>query len=313
MIVYESEMVVFDKHNRCLLSEGEYELSLQERIDAAANVAAAANVVNGAGGGGGKARLPFSPKKHATWENSDIESLVKPAFETYQKLPVLKFRLAWTKERSADLVDRPLPITLAAKQKQHDQLMTSNGSGGGGVNGDAVVVNKNNNEVAVTDDVGGGTGTETAGVDYHFIYNNNTRQQTEACKDYQCPWCSLNCMALYGLLKHLKLCHARLNFTYVPQQSAASATSGVGGAGKIRARIDVCINETFDGSYTGSPHDLVGPSGFAFSRAGPVRRTIVTRILVCRPRRPKPSLAEFLEIDENELNSQRPYITGHNR
>lgn len=106
-------------------------------------------------------------------------------------------------------------------------------------------------------------------------------------------------MTLYSLLKHLQLCHARFNFIY------HQTPSGV--------RVDVSINELFDGSYSGSPHDLVGPAGSAFARTGPVRRTIVTRILVCHPRRPKPSLTEFLEIDENEVNSQRPYITGHNR
>ena len=50
---------------------------------------------------------------------------------------------------------------------------------------------------------------------YQFVYNNNSRQQTEARRDFHCPWCSLNCIALYSLLKHLKLCHARFNFTYV--------------------------------------------------------------------------------------------------
>ncbi|PSN48543.1 hypothetical protein C0J52_05918 [Blattella germanica] len=80
------------------------------------------------------------------------------------------------------------------------------------------------------------------------------------------------------------------------------------------ARIDVAINECYDGSYTGSPHDLISqPPGFAFSRNGPVRRTVVSNILVCRPKRPKPSLSEFLELDENEFDGQRPYITGHNR
>jgi hypothetical protein len=44
-----------------------------------------------------------------------------------------------------------------------------------------------------------------------------------------------------------------------------------------------------------------------------VRRTSVSNILVCRPKRPKPSLSEFLELDENEFDGQRPYITGHNR
>lgn len=50
---------------------------------------------------------------------------------------------------------------------------------------------------------------------YQFLYNNNTRQQTEARDDLHCPWCSLNCHRLYSLLKHLKLCHGRFIFTYV--------------------------------------------------------------------------------------------------
>ena len=40
---------------------------------------------------------------------------------------------------------------------------------------------------------------------YQFLYNNNSRQQTEAREDLHCPWCSLNCMQLYALLKHLHL------------------------------------------------------------------------------------------------------------
>lgn len=80
------------------------------------------------------------------------------------------------------------------------------------------------------------------------------------------------------------------------------------------ARIDVAINECYDGSYAGSPHELISqPSGIPFPRTGPTRRTSVTNILVCRPKRTKPSLSEFLELDENEFESQRPYITGHNR
>ena len=49
---------------------------------------------------------------------------------------------------------------------------------------------------------------------YQFIYNNNTRQQTEAREDYCCPWCSINCLNLYSLLKHLKVCHSRFIFIY---------------------------------------------------------------------------------------------------
>lgn len=48
------------------------------------------------------------------------------------------------------------------------------------------------------------------------------------------------------------------------------------------ARIDVSVNECYDGSYVGNPHDLHCQPGFAFSRNGPVKRTCVTHILVCR-------------------------------
>ena len=60
--------------------------------------------------------------------------------------------------------------------------------------------------------VAGGT---TQQIVYQFLYNNNSRQQTEACEDLHCPWCSLDCGKLYSLLKHLKLCHSRFTFTYV--------------------------------------------------------------------------------------------------
>lgn len=50
---------------------------------------------------------------------------------------------------------------------------------------------------------------------YQFLYNNNSRQQTEASEDLHCPWCTLDCFTLYALLKHLKLCHARFTFSYV--------------------------------------------------------------------------------------------------
>lgn len=79
------------------------------------------------------------------------------------------------------------------------------------------------------------------------------------------------------------------------------------------ARIDVSLNECYDGSYAGNPQDLVAtPAGFAFSRSGPTRRTPTTSVLVCRPKRPKPSLSEFLEQDD-DFDLPRSYILGHNR
>uniref|UniRef100_A0AAY4AK24 Polycomb protein VEFS-Box domain-containing protein n=1 Tax=Denticeps clupeoides TaxID=299321 RepID=A0AAY4AK24_9TELE len=134
---------------------------------------------------------------------------------------------------------------------------------------------------------------------YQFLYNNNTRQQTEARDDLHCPWCTLNCRKLYSLLKHLKLSHSRFIFNYVPHPKGA--------------RIDVSINECYDGSYVGNPQDIHSQPGFAFSRNGPVKRTAVTHILVCRPKRTKPSLSEFLESEDGELEQQRTYVSGHNR
>lgn len=315
-ITYESELVVFDKHSRCLLKDGEYELLLQERYPTAKT---------------------YSPKKYPAWEvipKSSIEALDKAVnpFVGLQHCPKLKFRLVWTKEKTADLVDRPLPITikkednLANKENQPDQNHNSGNAtsttvsaapAGAPTTPDAQqLTTTSTNESSnanVTNDGGQiqlhqsteieaiidmSIGQQTMHVVYQFIYNNNSLQQTEACDNFNCPWCTLNCLCLYSLLKHLKLCHDRFNFTYVPIPKGA--------------RIDVAINELYDGSYTGSPHDLVGPSS-AFSRTGPKRRSVVTSILVCRPKRTKPNLSEFLEIDENELNSQRPYITGHNR
>uniref|UniRef100_A0A4W4ENP0 Polycomb protein VEFS-Box domain-containing protein n=1 Tax=Electrophorus electricus TaxID=8005 RepID=A0A4W4ENP0_ELEEL len=134
---------------------------------------------------------------------------------------------------------------------------------------------------------------------YQFLYNNNTRQQTEARDDLHCPWCTLNCRKLYSLLKHLKLSHSRFIFNYLPHPKGA--------------RIDVSVNECYDGSYVGNPQDIHCQPGFAFSRNGPVKRSSVTHVLVCRPKRRKPCLSEILESEDDHLEQQRTYVSGHNR
>jgi polycomb protein SUZ12 len=48
------------------------------------------------------------------------------------------------------------------------------------------------------------------------------------------------------------------------------------------ARIDVSINEQYDGSYVGNPQDLHSHIGYAFCRGGPIRRTPVTHVIVYR-------------------------------
>ncbi|PNF35214.1 Polycomb protein suz12-B [Cryptotermes secundus] len=296
--LFGSELIVYDKHNRCLLTDGDYELVLQEV----------------------QANVKGSPKKLSSWETiGEIKEDCGP-FEVFSKGPTLKFRLSWTTEPSNGLVDRPKPLrpqdhsldSSSNKENRPERCNNnnsniSNGNSSSGSNNNGGSITNGTATSATTMSVSGGSGRvcqveepQRLQIVYQFLYNNNSRQQTEACEDLHCPWCSLDCVSLYALLKHLKLCHSRFTFTYVPIPQGA--------------RIDVAINECYDGSYTGSPHDLISqPPGFAFSRNGPVRRTSVSNILVCRPKRPKPSLSEFLELDENEFDGQRPYITGHNR
>ncbi|XP_066603808.1 polycomb protein suz12-B [Prorops nasuta] len=285
--LYGSELVVYDKHNRCLLTDGDYELGLHEV----------------------QTNIRSSPKKHSSWETiSDITEC--GPFDLFSKGPTLKFRLNWTTEPINGLVDRPPPMPPIPNGDNKENRSGNIGFERSSVNHNNNTNNNNNTTlptpsplspskvIVSTDKVDSSMGTQQ--IVYQFLYNNNSRQQTEACEDLHCPWCSLDCGKLYSLLKHLKLCHSRFTFTYVPISQGA--------------RIDVAINECYDGSYSGSPHELISqPSGVAFSRTGPTRRTSVTNILVCRPKRTKPSLSEFLELDENEFENQRPYITGHNR
>lgn len=48
------------------------------------------------------------------------------------------------------------------------------------------------------------------------------------------------------------------------------------------AKIDVSINDSYDGAYSGNPQDLNSHIGFAFHRLGPVRRTSITHVMVYR-------------------------------
>uniref|UniRef100_A0A3Q0SMJ7 SUZ12 polycomb repressive complex 2 subunit a n=1 Tax=Amphilophus citrinellus TaxID=61819 RepID=A0A3Q0SMJ7_AMPCI len=221
-------------------------------------------------------------KKRATWETI-LDGKRLPPFESFSQGPTLQFTLRWTSD-SADHSTAPVAKPLATRNSETNQdtrpstLRTTHTPG-----------------ECNTDDAQYVLGLP----DLYFQYNNNTRQQTEARDDLHCPWCTLNCRKLYSLLKHLKLSHSRFIFNYVPHPKGA--------------KIEVSINECYDGSYAGNPQDIHNQPGFAFSRNGPVKRTAVTHVLVCRPKRTKPSLSEFLESEDGDREAQRTYISGHNR
>lgn len=270
METFVAQMTVFDKNRRLQLLDGEYEVSMQGMEDS-----------------------PVS-KKRATWETL-LDGKRLPPFETFSQGPTLQFTLRWT----GDVNGKPTgPVAKPLSTRNSDSFtpMETRNS-----NHRAALMMKESvsTDVHTRKEHVQSEPRQKLRIFYQFLYNNNTRQQTEARDDLHCPWCTLNCSKLYSLLKHLKLSHSRFIFNYVPHPKGA--------------RIDVSINECYDGSYVGNPQDIHSQPGFAFSRNGPVKRTAVTHILVCRPKRTKPSLSEFLESEDVELEQQRTYVSGHNR
>ncbi|XP_051568016.1 polycomb protein suz12-B [Myxocyprinus asiaticus] len=266
---FVAQMTVFDKNRRLQLLDGEYEVSMQQIED-----------------------CPVS-KKRATWETI-LDGKRLPPFETFSQGPTLQFILHWTGDPS-DPSTAPVAKPLSTRNSD----ISTTESRPSTLRPAPVVVKDSVNTSIQTRRESPCEPRQKLRIFYQFLYNNNTRQQTEARDDLHCPWCTLNCRKLYSLLKHLKLSHSRFIFNYVPHPKGA--------------RIDVSINECYDGSYVGNPQDIHSQPGFAFSRNGPVKRTAVTHILVCRPKRTKPSLSEFLESEDGEPEQQRTYVSGHNR
>ncbi|XP_035510180.1 polycomb protein suz12-like [Morone saxatilis] len=233
-------------------------------------------------------------KKRATWETI-MDGKRLPPFESFSQGPTLQFTLRWTSD-SSDRSTAPVAKPLATRNSETNQDTRPS-------------TLRATHTLAVKESINADVQTRREQISaeprqklrifYQFQYNNNTRQQTEARDDLHCPWCTLNCRKLYSLIKHLKLSHSRFIFNYVPHPKGA--------------KVEVSINESYDGSYAGNPQDIHNQPGFAFSRNGPVKRTAVTNILACRPKRTKASLSEFLEPEDSDREQQRPHISGHNR
>ncbi|XP_052357190.1 polycomb protein suz12-A-like [Oncorhynchus keta] len=271
---FVAQMTVFDKNRRLQLLDGEYEVSMQQMVDCPVN------------------------KKRATWE-TNLDGKLLPPFETFSKGPTLQFTLRWTGEPS-DRSTAPVAKPLATRNADASSL-TSDPKPCSLRPTQTVAVKDSfsSSEFQMRQEHTLEEPSDNLRIFYQFLYNHNTQQQTEARDDLHCPWCTLNCRRLYSLLKHLKLAHSRFIFNYVPHPKGA--------------RIDVSINERYDGVHAGNPRDIHSQPGFAFSRNGPVKRSPVTHILVCRPKRLlPPSLCEFLEADGGEGDQQR-IIPGHNR
>lgn len=277
--VVSAELVVYDKHSRCLLTEGEYELILSDSQ-------------------GCKSKL--SPKKTPTWEIIDVDpastSPTDHKFQVFSHSPTLKFRLSWCSEPAGAMVERPRPLMPRDNGQDAAYLRRAE---------KAVKQQAQGNQLAKKKNLEAGkNGEKPTRIVYQFLYNNNSRQQTEAREDLHCPWCSLNCLEVGALILHLKHSHPRFLFQWV------EIAEGV--------RVDVSVSELYDSTYVGNPHDLISqPPGFAFSRNNPVQRTPITNILVCRPSRAVNNILESeLRCEDGGggyESSQRPFVSGHNR
>ncbi|VVD03253.1 unnamed protein product [Leptidea sinapis] len=263
--LYGSELIVYDKHNRCLLTNGEYDLVLHDATP-----------------GGRSATIARSPHKAlmAQWETipseNDLHGNTNP-FDIFKVRPLLKLKLSWSQEPTNGLVNRP---------KLYHANDTNGIKKGLSITKNRFCMQKGNGESK------------------HIPV-----QQQLAATDG-------------GLRRSpLSLVLAGLWHTVLTAQASQAVSFQIQLYIFCGARIDVSINELYDGSYTGSPHDLIaaqGRSSASGPRAGPTRRASLTHLLMWRPRarrrQQKHSLAEFLEIEDSDvLEAQRPYITGHNR
>lgn len=265
--LFAGEMVVYDEHQRCcLLADGHYEVVLRP-WSSAAHQGSSAN---------------------ASWET--MPQGVAP-FDIFEKGPKVAFRLHWGQpnENAAPQGSRRVALSpVEMNAPNHLPKHFRNRKNG---------ALKHHGEPAPRAVLP--AGERRVRVFYQFQYGSHARQQTEARADMRCPWCLLDCRLLVALLKHLKLCHSRFTFAYVPLPKGA--------------RIDVSLNECYDGSYAGNPQYLHPQTSHAWGRRGPVRRTPITYVMVCQPKRSPLSLSEFLEPDEPDVDQPRPYISGHNR
>ncbi|XP_012940134.1 polycomb protein suz12 isoform X2 [Aplysia californica] len=268
VLTFCRELVVFDKSRRSLLVPGEYELGVQTAD--------------------GMEKM----KLNKVWESFNGKN-VRP-LELFSDYPTLKFSLAWADgDNSNKKLDTDWSSPSRVPPPSCDLIE--------GTSDFSTAFEKwlrSEYTCPKPRDNGLETPRKRLRVFYQFTHNNSTQQETEAREDLRCPWCCLSCQQLYSLLKHLRLCHSRFNFLYIPHPKGA--------------RIDVSINNRYDGSYVGNPQDIHSHVGYAFNRTNPVRRTPVTHVIVYRPKRPPPSLAEFQEV-ESDAGLMRQLIQGHNR
>lgn len=137
-------------------------------------------------------------------------------FDVFGCGPTIKFSLSWCSEAaSGGMVERPRP--LMPRDNSQDIVSIRSRERKSNRSSSVGAVNGRQKQIKPVE--------KPPRIVYQFLIDNDQpssgpRQQTEAKEDLHCPWCALNCMELYALLKHLKLSHPRFLFTYVVRNSS---------------------------------------------------------------------------------------------
>ena len=320
-----------------MLKDGDYNLTLNECSSLATN---------------GDCR-PFNMqdglRKKVIWENASKLNQIKD----YLHEPYLSFQLKWSSDLSSELVQQINPYLYSGggghktghhpisaqplkqidppnnAENSHSNKTSSyskNSRKFSASNSSSLLLNGcATNGSAVTNGTANGYGCSTAlpkcsngqepvsnllqrsqracidsKVVYRFIHNNDELQLLKTNSDFMCPWCSIQCFQIFSLKHHLRYIHNRFNF------SITFDSKGY--------KIDVTINESFDGSYCGNPqHDM---SNFTSNTRSshPVQRTPVT-LFNLNLRGKRQSLSTFLENEtiDIDFDLMKQEVFGHNR
>ncbi|KAI1291863.1 Polycomb protein Su(z)12 [Halotydeus destructor] len=232
---------------------------------------------------------PIKPNLNFAWKHlthpEGSENLERP----FKDFPVLRLKVSWTD------IEAEQPISKC-KVEEADMDNSVNSTTLKCANG-----NRSDSDKTCMETLNSFSIPKQVRIAYRFFHNSDL-QTTVSQEDFQCPWCGINCLEFRPLCYHLKYCHSRLNFTF------GGNPNGL----RFDGKIDITLNESFDGSYSGNPYDLsLATTGFAFSRNGPVRRTPVTCVLVGG----KASKRNHgnADPDDDESDLVNPLVMGHDR
>lgn len=120
-------------------------------------------------------------------------------------------------------------------------------------------------------------------------------------QNFECPWCDMVCLSLKPFACHLKYMHPRFNFRIRYEKKGL----------RTDVQVEVSVNESFDGSYSGNPQELYLAYSAGVASEGPMRRTPVTVVLFHR--RKDMINDPTIDPDDDEMEPLRPTIHGHDR